>query len=136
MTETSTPGPTTSESRTVAQYVEFWNAATGDEQQQLAAATFVDGVGYHAPVGLLRGAEELIDFRNRFAQHMPDYEFRARTEPEVRQDHARLRWELIVSGESFATGTDVLELADDGRIASVTGFLDRAPDGFDPRVDH
>ncbi|MFF4114362.1 hypothetical protein ACFY0P_12930 [Streptomyces sp. NPDC001714] len=36
------------------------------------------------------------------------------------------------SDTSLATGTDVLRLDTDGRISSVTVFLDRAPEGFDP----
>ncbi|MFG1912534.1 hypothetical protein [Kribbella sp. NPDC048928] len=39
--------------------------------------------------------------------------------------------ELAGDGTSFATGTDFLEFDEQGRIADVTGYLDRAPDGFD-----
>ena len=49
---------------------------------------------------------------------------------------ATVGMELVVGGESFATGTDVLELDDTGRIVSITGFLDRAPAGFDPDAHH
>jgi hypothetical protein len=40
-----------------------------------------------------------------------------------------------VDGKSFATGTDVLELDDQGRIAAISSFLDRAPEGF-AHADH
>lgn len=124
---TETPDP----SRTVEQYVAFWNARKADEQRRLAAATFSDHVGYHAPVAVMRGVDELIGFRNQFAEHMPGYVFQPRTEPQTHHDRARLQWELIVDGASFATGTDVLELDDHGRVTTVTSFLDRAPEGFD-----
>lgn len=84
----------------VQQYVDFWNAGSGAEQRELAAATFANHVSYHAAVGVMREVEE-----------------------------------PIVDGTSFATGTDGLELGPDGRIVSVAGFLDRAPEGF-AHADH
>jgi hypothetical protein len=125
MTESSTMAA-------VDRYVAFWNAGTGEEQQHAATAAFADGVGYHVPLGVMRGAEELIDFRNELAARMPDYRFQPRTEPDTHHDRARLQWGLVVAGESFAAGTDVLEIDETGRIVSITGFVDRAPAGFDP----
>jgi hypothetical protein len=114
----------------IDQYVAFWNAATAEEQHHLAAATFADAVTYDAPVQVMRGADELIGFRNQFAEHMPGYSFRPRRQPEKHHRHARLQWELTVDGTSFATGTDVLEFDEGGHIRAVVSFLDRAPEGF------
>lgn len=136
MTDTTTPLSTAPGLKAVERYVDFWNAATAEEQQRLAAQTFAEGVAYHAPLGIMSGPEELIGFRNQFAQHTADYSFRPRTEPETHHDRARLQWELITGEETFATGTDVLELDDAGRITSITGFLDQAPQGFDPHAGH
>ena len=132
MTENITPNPA---GQSVERYVEFWNATSPDEQWQLAATTFAEQIAYYAPVGVMRGVDELIGFRNQFAEHSPGYVFRPRSEPQTHNDRARLQWELVVSGKSFATGTDVLELDRDGRISAVTGFLDRAPEGF-AHADH
>lgn len=140
MTETNAQGGEVSDpSRalsTVERYVAFWNAATVDEQQRLATATFADQVSYRVPVAILNGVDELIGFRNQFAQNSPGYAFRPLAEPQAHHGRARLQWELVVAGKSFATGTDVLELADhDGRIVAISGFLDRAPEGF-AHADH
>jgi hypothetical protein len=116
----------------VDRYVAFWNAADANERQRLADTTFADTVSNHAPIGVLNGVDELIGFRNQFAQHSPGYQFRARSEPQAHHGRARLQWELVVDGKSFATGTDVLQLDDGGRITAIVGFLDRAPEGFDP----
>jgi hypothetical protein len=132
MTENDTRSPAV---RSVERYIEFWNASRPEDQLELATATFSDQVAYYAPVGVMRGVGELIGFRNQFAEHSPGYEFRPRSEPEAHHDRARLQWELLVSGTSFATGTDVLELDPDGHIVAVTGFLDRAPEGF-AHADH
>ncbi|QBR93202.1 nuclear transport factor 2 family protein [Nocardioides euryhalodurans] len=136
MSDTTTQAPTSPGLQAVQRYVAFWNTADPDEQIRLAAETFTDHVRSHVPVGVLRGSEELIGFRNRFAQHAPDYSFRARVEPDAHHTRARLQWELLTGGTTFATGTDVLELDGAGRIASITGFLDQAPEGFDPDAPH
>ncbi len=119
----------------VDRYVRFWNAATADERARLAAETFADDVGYRVPLGIMHGAEQLIGFRDDFARRFPDYVFRDRAEPDAHHDRIRVPWELSTGGETFATGTDVLELGPDGRIAAITGFLDRAPAGFRPHDD-
>jgi len=119
----------------VEQYIAFWNTAAPDEQKRLAAIAFAQDVSYHAPVGIMRGADELIGFRNQFAQHSPGYVFQSRSEPQAHHGRVRLEWELIVADASFAAGTDMLELDEHGRIAAITGFLDRAPEGFE-HADH
>lgn len=131
---TATSGPDGAR-HTVERYVAFWNAATPAEQRRLAAAVFADRISYHATVGVLRGVDALIDFRDRFAEHAPGYRFQPRSTPQTHHDRARLPWELIVDGTSFATGTDVLELDDRGYVVAVTSFLDQAPEGF-THADH
>jgi hypothetical protein len=130
MTETATPAPDTT---IVEQYLRFWNAPASG-QQRLAAEIFTQDVAYHVPLGVMRGQEQLIGFREQFAREQPDYAFVARSRPERHHDRARLQWELWVGNTSFATGTDVLEIDEHGRIASVTGFLDRAPEDFAPHA--
>jgi hypothetical protein len=116
---------------TIEHYLQFWNADPA-EAHRLAALTFTDDVSYHAPVGVLTGTEELIDFRTLFTGHMGPATFTASDEPESHHDRVRLKWEIqLASGESFAAGTDVMVLEPDGRVSEVSAFLDRAPEGFD-----
>lgn len=126
---------TTQYEATIERYLRFWNAPA-DEQEQLAASTFADDVRYHAPVGVLSGPAALIDFRSQLTGHVGGVEFLARERPDAHHGRARVRWEIkLDSGVSFAEGTDVLVVGEDGRIHSVSTFLDRAPEGFDPH-DH
>jgi hypothetical protein len=111
-------------------YLRFWNAAQPAEQ------TFVDDVEYAAPVGVLRGPAALIDFRDQFTGHVTGAELHAIGEAEAHHDRARLRWEIIVAGERFAAGTDVILVGPDGRIEAVTSFLDQAPVGFQVHDHH
>jgi hypothetical protein len=119
----------------VEQYITFWNT-DGEDQRQLASTIFDEGVRYYAPVGLLTGAQELIDFRTQFVEHMKDAKLVTRQEPETLHDRARVKWEIrLADGKAFAAGSDVLVIAD-GKINSVTSFLDQAPEGFDPAHHH
>lgn len=127
MTRTTTDSATD----TVARYLRFWNSAP-EGQERLGAGVFTDDVAYVAPIGVRTGVAELVAFARQFRDGVGAYELRARTEPDPHHDRARLRWELVVGGTSFAEGTDVLVLDASGRIVSITAFLDRAPEGFDP----
>ncbi|GAA2202092.1 MULTISPECIES: isomerase [Streptomyces] len=116
-------------------YLLFWNADTAEERDRAAETAFADGVAYRAPIGLLDGTEALTDFRERFVGHMDRAAFRLRGRPQTHHARARLAWEIVTGdGDSFAEGTDILDLGEDGRIRSVTVFLDRAPEGFDPET--
>ncbi|MET8628329.1 nuclear transport factor 2 family protein [Kitasatospora sp. NPDC004669] len=122
------------------QYVRFWNA-DGEEQSRLAAAVFAEGVEYRAMVGVLSGAEALIDLRKQFVAHLGAVALRLRRTPEVHHQRARIEWELLTGGgegegTSFAEGTDMIQLDEDGRITAVTVFVDRVPEGFDGAAHH
>ncbi len=117
---------------TVERYEAFWNAGTSDEQRRIATEVFVDEIEYRALPGVLTGVDAMIDFRTQLVEHVGAVTYRSRTAPDHHHDRARLRWEIVLAdGTSFAEGTDILTLTSDGRVSSVTAFLDRAPQGFD-----
>lgn len=125
---------TTVEDRTevLDQYVEFWNAETADQQRRIAGTVFAEPLEYHAPIGVLAGVAQLINFRGQFIENMGSASLVLRRPPETHHDRARLLWEIqLAGGESFATGTDVIAFTPEGRIGSISSFLDRAPEGFD-----
>ncbi|GAA1415664.1 hypothetical protein GCM10009601_05850 [Streptomyces thermospinosisporus] len=136
MSQTDTREPTTTDPRreTLDRYLRFWNTPAAAEDDTAASGLFASDIRYCAPIGDLTGSQALADFRDQFFQHMQSAEFRARREPEIHHDRARLLWQIDVHGEEFATGTDVLTFAPDGRITTVTAFLDKAPEGFDPHT--
>lgn len=137
MTQTATPDRIDHEAA-VERYFRFWNAETPEEQRRLAAETFTSDVEYHAPVGVLVGSQALIDFHDQFVGHVGGAALRRHGGVQAHHDRARLAWEIEVHGreEPFAAGTDVLALTADGRISSISSFLDRAPEGFDPAAHH
>jgi hypothetical protein len=129
MTETANQLTTTQ----AEAYVRFWNL-TEEHQRELGRELFAPDVVQYAPVGELSGLDSLIGFTRRFADAMGDYAFRRRSMPEQHHGRIRIQWELLHEDASFAEGTDVLTLDSEGRVASVTTFLDRAPAGFDPHA--
>lgn len=136
MTETTVPPR---HATTIESYVRFWNAEFAGDQDRLARAAFAEDVVYQAPLAVLQTPDSLIGFRNEFAEQLGAVEFRLRAEPDVVGDRARLRWEIRVGSgfsTSFAEGTDVLTFDEQGRVAAVTTFIDRAPAGFEPGGGH
>ncbi|MFG3009315.1 nuclear transport factor 2 family protein [Streptomyces cinerochromogenes] len=111
--------------------VRFGNGGTEHERHCAAAAAFTDDVEYRAPIGVLSGTQALRGFRDQFVGHIGTAGFRLRERAQCHHARARLAWEIRTGdGSSFATGTDILHLDEDGRISSVAVFLDRAPEGF------
>lgn len=118
--------------QTIEHYVRFWNAETADAQRRIAAELFTDDVEYHSVPGVFVGTESMIDFKSQFIEHMGQARYRPLADPDHHHDRARIRWDIVLADDtSFAAGTDILDLGPDGRITSVTAFLDRAPDGFE-----
>lgn len=119
-------------SDTLEDYVRFWNADPGQEQDRLAAAVFADEVVYHAVPGVFTGTEALKGMRPQFVEDLGAISFRPRRDADHHHDRARLPWELFLpNGTSLATGIDVFVIAPDGRIAEISVFVDRAPAGFE-----
>ncbi|MDA2807711.1 hypothetical protein [Nocardiopsis suaedae] len=120
----------------VERYLEFWSAETTERRRALAPGVFTGDVGYRSPVGAMDGPEALVDFGAQFNAHMGAVAYVARREPESHNGRVRLLWEIrLPDGTSFAEGTDVLTVAPDGRVESVTAFLDREPEGFEHGTD-
>jgi hypothetical protein len=58
---------------------------------------------------------------------LPGHRFTLISGPDVHHDRARFSWSLASNGgEPVAIGVDFATLADDGRMRSVTGFLEPA----------
>ncbi|MFE7110216.1 nuclear transport factor 2 family protein [Streptomyces sp. NPDC057575] len=113
----------------VQRYFAAWNAATDEELAKAVAATFTESATYTDPLADVRGHEELAATIDGAHQQFPGFEFRLTSTPDGHHDIARFGWELVSAADGSApvAGFDVITLADDGRITSVSGFLDRVP---------
>lgn len=122
---------TTDLTETITTYVRFWNA-DDDRQRQIAASLFTDDVAYRSVPGFWTGVEPLVDFRRQFIANVGGATYRPRRVADQHHGRARIPWEIVLAdGTSFATGTDILEVGDDGKVHGVSAFVDRAPEGFE-----
>ncbi|MCT2544781.1 MULTISPECIES: nuclear transport factor 2 family protein [Streptomyces] len=113
----------------VQRYFAAWNAATDEELAKAVAAAFTEDATYTDPLADVRGHEELAATIDGAHQQFPGFEFRLAGTPDGHHGIVRFGWELVSTADGSApvAGFDVIALADDGRITSVSGFLDRVP---------
>jgi hypothetical protein len=115
---------------TIAQsYIDLWNERAPSRRRELlsqnwtADASYVDpmmkGDGHDAVDALIAGVQ----------QRFPDFRFTLLGEPNGYGDRVRFCWGLGPDGvDSPIKGTDFAVLSN-GRIKSITGFLDQVPAG-------
>ncbi|MCK9894165.1 nuclear transport factor 2 family protein [Frankia sp. AgB32] len=106
-----------------------WNAAP-DDVEKAVAMTFTDAATYTDPLADIRGQDAITDTIRGVREQFPGFEFRAVGTPDAHHHIARFSWELVSreDGSAPVAGFDVITLAEDGRVSSVSGFLDRVPD--------
>ncbi|UNZ16358.1 nuclear transport factor 2 family protein [Streptomyces sp. 891-h] len=113
----------------VERYFAAWNAPDAESRAKAVAAAWTEDGSYTDPLAQVTGHGELAAAIGAAREQFPGCEFRQSGAVDGHHDIARFSWELVVvaDGSSPAAGFDVITLAEDGRIASVKGFLDRVP---------
>ncbi|MFI6936247.1 nuclear transport factor 2 family protein [Streptomyces sp. NPDC050287] len=115
----------------VARYFEAWNAReAGTRAKAVAAAWTVDGT-YTDPLTDTGGHAQLVAVIAGVHEQFPGFVFRQVGTVDGHHETARFSWELVseADGSAPVAGSDVITLAEDGRIKAVLGFLDRVPAG-------
>ncbi|MGW4387903.1 nuclear transport factor 2 family protein [Streptomyces sp. NBC_00063] len=116
----------------VARYFEAWNAEGADARAEAVAAAWSEDGSYTDPLADVAGHEGIAAViaaaREQF-EHVPGVVFRQTGTVDGHHDIARFTWELVSTADGSApvAGSDVISLAEDGRIRTVQGFLDRIP---------
>ncbi|MFD0022316.1 nuclear transport factor 2 family protein [Streptomyces sp. NPDC058382] len=112
----------------VQRYFAAWNAATPEELEKAVAAAFTEDATYTDPLADVRGHEELAAAISGAQAQFPGFVFRPAGAVDGHHALVRFGWDLVAAdGSAPVAGSDVITLADDGRISSVSGFLDRVP---------
>ncbi|QKV91824.1 nuclear transport factor 2 family protein [Streptomyces sp. NA02950] len=113
----------------VARYFEAWNATEADTLAKAVAAAWSEDGSYTDPLVDVRGHEQLAAVIAGAHEQFPGFEFRHTGTADGHHDIVRFTWELVSTADGSApvAGFDVITLAEDGRIRSVLGFLDRVP---------
>jgi ketosteroid isomerase-like protein len=113
----------------VRRYLELWNETDPALRRAAVETVWAEDARYVDPLANVTGHDAISDLIGDVQQQVPGHVFRLLDGIDAHHDVARFSWELVPAdgGESIVEGFDVAVTADDGRICSVVGFLDKAP---------
>jgi hypothetical protein len=110
-------------------YIDLWNERTPGRRRDLLAANWADDAKYVDPLMSGDGHDGVDALIAGVQARFPDFRFHLIGRPNGFGDHLRFSWGLGPEGaDSPIKGTD-FALLSDGRIRSITGFLDQVPQG-------
>jgi hypothetical protein len=110
-------------------YIDLWNERAPDRRREMLSQHWTDDAKYIDPLMSGDGRDGVDALIAGVQQRFPDFRFSLIGEPNGYGDHIRFSWGLGPDGaDSPIKGTDFAVLAD-GRIRSITGFLDQVPQG-------
>ena len=114
-------------------YIDLWNERTPARRREILAANWATDARYVDPLMSGDGHDGVDALIAGVQQRFPDFKFSLIGEPNGFGDHGRFScrfpWGLGPDGaDSPIKGTDFAVLSD-GRIRSITGFLDQIPPG-------
>ena len=106
-------------------YLAAWNERDAAARRALVAALFAPHARYLDPMMQGAGHEGIDALIAGAQQHFPGHRFELAGTPDGHNDVVRFSWTLSgPEGKQAARGIDVATLSTDGRLSSVTGFLD------------
>lgn len=119
----------TSINETVAGYIAAWNETDAGRRGDIIARTWAEDGSYldahrdsagHAAIDAMIAAVQ---------EQFPGYRFRLTSGIEAHHDRVRFSWSAGGTEQAplFIGGTDFATLAPDGRLRTVTGFIDAMP---------
>jgi hypothetical protein len=112
-------------------YIELWNERAAHRRREMLAANWTADARYVDPLMSGDGHDGVEALISGVQQKFPDFKFTLIGEPNGFGEHVRFSWGLGPNGaaDSPIKGTDFAVLSQDGRIKSITGFLDQVPQG-------
>ncbi len=115
--------------KTVERYLEIWNEADADARAQLIREVWTEEATYTDPLASVTGHDAINALIGAAREQFAGMVFTLGGTVDTHHDIARFTWELAPAGatESIVVGFDVAKAADDGRLESVFGFLDKVP---------
>ncbi|MDA9432763.1 nuclear transport factor 2 family protein [Bradyrhizobium sp. CCBAU 51627] len=110
-------------------YIDLWNERAQNRRRELLSEFWTTDASYVDPLMKGDGPDGIDALISGVQQRFPDFKFNLIGEPNGYGDHLRFSWGLGPDGvDSPIKGTDFAVLKD-GRISSITGFLDQVPAG-------
>jgi hypothetical protein len=107
------------------QYLAAWNERDPVARRAKVATTFTLEAAYVDPMGRGDGHLGIDNLIGAVQGSFPAHRFELAGTPDSHNDAIRFSWSLVnPAGEPVAHGTDFGTVSPDGRLSSVTGFLD------------
>jgi len=108
-------------------YIAAWNETDAKARHNIIADTWTADAVYVDPLAAVEGHEGLTALIGGVQERFPGFRFALIGEPDGHGEHVRFSWGLGPDGqEPPIKGTDYVRV-EDGRLKSVTGFLDLVP---------
>jgi len=109
-------------------YIAAWNEADPGRRRAIVGETFADDATYLDPLMSGEGHDGIDAMIAGAQQQFPGHRFELAMGPDVHHDRVRFAWSLVGAdgGAPVAGGVDFATMAGDGRLRSVTGFLEPA----------
>ncbi|MEO8524934.1 MAG: nuclear transport factor 2 family protein [Caldimonas sp.] len=112
---------------TARAYIQVWNETDADRRAELLRRFWQKDARYIDPLMSGEGIEQIGALVGAVHERFPGFRFDLLGPADGHGEHVRFRWSLGPEGAPAPIeGSDVVRL-DDGRIASVVGFLDKVP---------
>jgi SnoaL-like domain len=106
-------------------YIALWNETDAQSRKALLASAWTEDATYVDPMMKGQGHSEIDALIGAVHQRFPGHRFVLKGAPDGHADRLRFTWTLGAPGAApIAQGTDFGIVADDGRLRSVSGFLD------------
>lgn len=111
-----------------SQYIVAWNTTDDDARRAAVRELWAEDATYVDPIVAARGHAQVDATIAAVQAQFPTFRFRLVGTVDGHHNQCRFRWELGPEGaDAPIAGSDVAVVDDDGRVASVLGFLDRVP---------
>jgi hypothetical protein len=109
----------------VSTYIAMWNEADPQRRRELVARTVTDDARYLDPLMDGEGIDGISSMIAGAQQQFAGHRFELISGPDAHHDRVRFSWSLSANGgAAVAVGTDFATIARDGRMGSITGFLE------------
>jgi SnoaL-like domain len=121
--------PMTDTETLINRYIDIWNEADPGRRRELIAQTWTEDATYVDPMLTGFGHDGIAAMIAGARERFPGHRFELAGTPDAHHDRVRFTWHLKPQsgGDAVAIGSDFGVVADDGRLSSVTGFLDLVP---------
>jgi hypothetical protein len=111
----------------VGNYISMWNETDPEQRRQLVAQVVTEDATYVDPLMTGDGVDGISAMIGVAQQQYPGHRFALVAGPDAHHDRVRFSWSLAPDrGAPIAIGIDFATVAGDGRMRSITGFLEPA----------